>query len=118
MAEEIKVRFGAHTRYCESQQEAYIWLWEAILRKLPSDFLDKNEDICNGHRNRNYIAPTPKGLWTDDEDLSGEKRRYKRLYNGWYLNLCLNERDKLMVLTRLTKRADFVEGKDWDWKKW
>ena len=101
------VRFLGQCNVLPSQQDAFLWWIEKLLRVKPDIFTNSaSAYACNGRRGGVYFA------------LDRVKIRNKpgRLSNGVYVELCLSNNQKVYILDKLAQYAGLKRGRDWDWQ--
>jgi hypothetical protein len=120
-------RFKGREQEFESARDAYVWLVERFADAAPTLFMDVRWETTgyfavgrrrnrSGHAQRNYFAKSPKALFRRTQSLADVSSHYRRLSNGWYVNLNLNPRENFEILCRLSAVAGAAHGADWDWE--
>lgn len=119
--------FKDRTTEFESARDAYVWLVERFAEAAPTLFTDVRWETTGyfavgrrrkpgDHAQRNYFARSPKALFRRTPSLADDSSHYRRLSNGWYVNLNLNTRENFEILCRLSAVARAAHGADWDWE--
>ena len=120
-------RFNEKQHDFDSARDAYVWLVERFAETIPEVFVNVRFETTGyfgvGLRrsrgtgaSRNYFAKSPGGLFLRTPTLAENQSNYRRLTNGWYVNLNLNTRENFEILCRLSTIAELSHGKDWDWE--
>jgi hypothetical protein len=89
----------------ETATEAFIYIVKDIIQSNPG-ILEKLEEskpwIISGH-SRNWFARTPQKLYYGSPHLAENTANYKKLSNGWFVDLNSNNEHKFNVLFGLTQ---------------
>jgi hypothetical protein len=107
------VTFRGDQKYFSTQKEAYIRLVEEFSYTCP-DFL-QDKSITEG-REVNYFARSPQDL---SPKIAEQDHNYLHITlpddGRWFVNVKLENSQKLQILRNIAKHADLVEGRDWSW---
>jgi hypothetical protein len=109
--------FHSEPHLFPSQKEAYIWLIERFVAFNPKPFVELDWEtvyVVKGPRIL-YFAKSLKALFRQNPHLAERHNRHHRLTNGWYVQLVLNEDQKVEILVRLAALSHQRMGVDWDW---
>ena len=109
--------FQSQQRDFPSQKEAYLWLIERFIAYNPRPFKDldwQTRFIAKGPRIL-YFAKSLRVLFRQNPDLAKDASKHRRLSNGWYAQLILNEEQKVEILERIASVSNLRMGVDWDW---
>jgi hypothetical protein len=74
----------------------------------------QNKSITDGSK-VNYFARSPQGL---SSQIAEQAHAYERIIlpsGRWYVNVKLDNPQKLQILSRMATEARLVEGTDWSW---
>lgn len=113
-----KVRFGQERKQFPSSKKAFIWLIEQFSSLMPQLFtlVDwETEFIAKGSK-RLYLGKSPEKLFFGTPQLAHDANNYHQLTNGWYLNVNLNNDQKLDILMRFSVLAQLEYDRDWHWQ--
>ncbi len=102
----------------ETAKEAYCWLIEKFIEAHPEPFITMNWEtafIAKGQR-RNYFGRNLKTMFHGSPHLADDQNNYKKLANGWYVNLNLKNDQKLDILCKFAAVGKFSFGQDWKWE--
>jgi hypothetical protein len=95
-----------------TQKEVYIWLVRKFVEGYPN--LLQNEFITQG-REVDYFARSPEELSPKIAEKDSYYERMILLSSGrWFVNVKLDNPQKLKILSRMAKQAG-LEGSDWSW---
>lgn len=119
-------RFRGQEFKFESARAAYLWLIERFAEMNPTLFTDVRWEttgyVAVGRRRgpdgaaRNYFAKSPAKLFRQTPTLADSQSNYRRLNNGWYINLNLNTRENFEILCRFSAVSGLSHNIDWDWE--
>ena len=119
-------RFREKKSEFETAKSAYVWLVERFAEANPTLFTDVRWETTGyvgvGRRRgpngaaRNYFAKSPAKLFRQTPSLADDQNNYRRLTNGWYVNVNLNTRDNFEILCRYSAVSKFEHDVDWDWE--
>lgn len=97
--------FG-HRYSFPTEKEAYLFAVEKFLSVRPGLFTDPQSVHARiGRYGTPMFAETPDGM-----------NQPERLSNGWFVETCLNNRQKVQNLDKLAQCAGFKRGIDWHWE--
>lgn len=117
-AKAIDVEFLGQKQHCDSEKDAYIWLIERFIQHYPKPFVVLDWEtvfVAAGPRSL-YFAKSLNRLFGESyERLAQKQHNWRRLSNGWYAKLVLNEKQKLGLLNKFSAVAQLRFGVDWDW---
>lgn len=111
------VSFRGARQHCPTAKEAYVWLINRFISTYPEPFVNINwetEFVAKG-RNRNYFGRSPERMFRGSPHLAEDRNNYERLTNGWYVNLNLNNDQKLEILGKFAAVAK-LKFDDWSWE--
>ena len=117
-------RFRGQAREFDTARAAYIWLVECFAAANPTLFTDIRWEttgyVAVGRRSRgaarNYFAKSPTGLFRRTPSLTDNPNNFRKLTNGWFVNLNLNTRENFEILCRFATVSKLRHGEDWDWE--
>lgn len=116
-AKQTVAMFQGEQREFPSQKDAYLWLIERFIARNPKPFVDLDWQtllIAKGPRIL-YFAKSVRVLFRQNPDLAKDASKHRRLSNGWYAQLVLNEEQKVEILGRIASVSNLRMGVDWDW---
>ena len=97
------VTFRGDTQHFSTQKDAYIWLIRSLLEENPHLLKDKRGRVVD------YFARSPAGM-VDYEHIILPSPHGK-----WYVNVKLDNQNKLSILRAVAEKVGFVEDRDWSW---
>lgn len=119
-------RFQGKEQEFDTARAAYIWLVERFAVANPELFTDIRWEttgyVAVGRRKgpdgaaRNYFARNPAKLFRRTPALADNPNNFRRLTNGWYVNLNLNTRQNFEILCRFATVSKLKHAVDWDWE--
>ena len=114
----ITVRLRDIEKRFPTAKEAYIWLVDRFSYYDPKLFdpIDWETIFVVKGRDRNYFGRTPQRMFHQSPHLADDRNNYHRLVNGWYVNLNLNNDEKLKILLKFAAVAKLQFDSDWSWK--
>ena len=96
--------FLGATANCASEQEAYIWIVEKVLKYEPQLSGERIAEACPGKQGTEYFSRS-----------SGKLFRYQHLSNGWFAELNISNDQKVKIVETLTQMAGLTHDQ-WGWR--
>lgn len=112
------VRFNSSEQEFSTAKEAYCWLIERFVETYPGPFNEINWEtyFFGAGRTRMYFARDLKRMFRETTHLASDRNNFRRLSNGWYANLNLNNEQKWRILCKFAAVAKFSWEREWYWK--
>jgi hypothetical protein len=113
----IHVHFKTERKTFSKAKDAYIWLVENML-KFNSNMKSRELEhlFVHGTHGGCYVAETLDELFHGDSNRIANPSYWHELSNGWFLNLNLNNNQKLDRLIGLAAVVGNKYNEDWSWR--
>ena len=96
--------FLGATANCGSEQDAYIWVIEKVLKCAPKLSGDLIAEACRGKTGKEYFSTSSAKLIS-----------YQRLSNGWFAELTISNNQKVKIVEILTQMVGLTHDQ-WGWQ--